>query len=309
MRSGCPMRFKKIIIAAAVFAVLLLALFFYVWLAVHQIKAPASQAALGAISSSVRLNSSAALFYNNSHAIAVYALIAYRLVNATNATFTLNTYTKNPMQRIYLLNVSTYCEACFSENALMTSLVSSLGAYGLINASGFRYVGLQNASSIPAGSIVIIPSGELPLPLANSTGATLFRMLNQGDTVIYAGRNLSNEIRYDGVTFAASPSTSALLTSYNLSPTSFQTNPKVIFNPENLSFRGPAFQFAYGSDYGNVTYVSSRNGTLIAFPNYPQAAWSNASSMASDIAKVINSRFWIPLIGQGSGASARAPPR
>jgi hypothetical protein len=295
------MRFKTIIIAAAVFAVLLLALFFYVWLEVQQIKAPAGPIALGPISSSVRLNSSAGLFYNNSHAIAVYALIAYRLVNATNATFTLNTYTKNPIQKIYLMNVSTYCEACFGENALMTSLVSSLGAYGLINASGFKYVGLGNASSIPAGSIVIIPSGELPLPLANSTGATLFRMLNQGDTVIYAGRNLSNEIRYDGVTFAASPATSALLTSYNLSPTSFQTNPKVIFNPENLSFKGPAFQFAYGSDYGNVTYVNSRNGTLIAFPNYPQAAWSNASSMAGDIAKVIDSRFWIPQIGQGAG--------
>jgi hypothetical protein len=301
------MRYKNILIAAAVFAVLLLALFIYIWAAVSHIKSPVNQTALGTISASVRLNATMALFYNNSHGISIYSLISYRLVNATNASITLGAYTKNPMPRIYLLNVSTYCLSCFSESALRADLVSDLGAYGLLNASGFSYLGLLNASLIPKGSIVIVPSGELPLPLANSTGATLFRMLNQGDTVIYAGRNLSSEIRYDGVTFSASPSTTALLIQYNLSPAQFTGNPKVVFNAQNLSFKGPTFQFAYGSEYGNATFVNSRNGTMIAFPNYPTSAWNNASNMAWDIAKVIDSRFWIPEIGQGSGGFATAP--
>ena len=171
-----------------------------------------------------------------------------------------------------------------------------------MKSSGFWYVDLANASTIPAGSIVIIPSGELPLPLANSTGATIFGMLDSGDTVIYAGSNLSNEIRSDGVTFAASPQTLAMLALYGLSSAPFANNPRAAFNGENLSFRGPAFQFAYGSKYGNVTYVGSRNGTVIAFPDYPRSAWSNVSDMAGDIASVIGSRFWIPEIGRGAGS-------
>ncbi len=40
---------------------------------------------------------------------------------------------------------------------------------------------------------------------------------------------------------------------------------------------------------------------MIAFPNYPTSAWNNASNMARDIAKVIDSRFWIPEIGAWLG--------
>ncbi len=76
---------------------LILALFIYVWAAVGHIRAPVNQTALGTISASVSINASRAMFYNNSHGIAIYSLISYRLVNATNATVTLDAYTKNPM--------------------------------------------------------------------------------------------------------------------------------------------------------------------------------------------------------------------
>lgn len=296
------MRSKTILVAAAVLAVMLSLLFIYVLVQVRQIKAPAAQAPLGPISLNVFLNSSEVLPYNDSHNLAVYALLSYGIRNATNATVTLTAYAKDPMQRIYLLNVSTYCLSCFGEGALGAELASRLGAFGLLNSSGFGYIDIANASRIPPGSIVIIPSGILPLPLANSTGSNIFRMLDEGDTVIYAGTNLSREIRQDGVIILASNATANRLALYNLSEVPFANVTGSARNGENLSLKGPEFQFAYGATYGNVTYVDSRNGTLIAFPNYPTAAWNNVSSMAGDIAKVIDSRFWIPSLGLGQGA-------
>jgi hypothetical protein len=288
------------LIIAAVAAVLFAVMCVYLWTVVNHLRqAAVAPPVLGPISSTVALNESRALSYNESSEMAVYALLSYDLKNTTNATATLDAYTRNPIEKIYLVNVSSYCLSCFGSNALRTDLSFYLGEYGLLNASGFAYVDMANVSKIPANSIVVIPSGILPLPLANATGAGIFRMLDEGDTVIYAGTDFSRAIRQDGVIILASNATRARLTLYNLSSVPFANDSKAKPNAENLSFRGPAFQFAYGSDYGNATYINSRNGTVIAFSNYPVSGWGNASSMASDLAKAIDARFWIPDIGHG----------
>jgi hypothetical protein len=303
------MEAKTILIVAAVAAVLLLVMAVYLWVTVRQIvNRPAAQAPLGPLSSQVSLNSSAVLPYNNSYNFAVYALLSYNIRNATNATVTLGAYTKNPVEGIYLLNVSAYCVSCFNETSLTGALTSDLNSYGLIRAGGFQFVNLANASSIPRNSIVIIPSGILPLSLVNTTAGSIFRMLDNGDTVVYAGTDFSKELGSYKVVSYASPSLIKQFTLYNLS-TSGPASGQNAANNGNLSFRNPAFSFSYGSYYGNVTYVNSRNGTVIAFSNYPNVGWSNASSMAGDIARLINSRFWIPNIGQSAsrfstGASA-----
>ena len=69
------MRFKKIIIAAAVLAVLFSALSIYVLVMFRQIKAPVNQTALGPIYSSVFLSASRVLSYNDSHDLMTYALL------------------------------------------------------------------------------------------------------------------------------------------------------------------------------------------------------------------------------------------
>ena len=296
------MRTRTILIAAAIVAVLLIAMSVYLWIVVKQIVSqPPSQAALGHLSSKVLLNASSIMPYNNSYNLAVYALLSYDIRNATGANVTLDAYTKDPVQKIYLLNVSAYCESCFSENALASSLATDLNAYGILSESGFEYVPLSSAGSIPKGSIVIIPSGILPLSLVNTTSSSVFRMLDRGDTLIYAGTDFSKELGSYKVISYASPSLITELTLYNLSTSNF-TAGLLPGGHENLSVRNPTFKFNYGSYYGNATYVNSRNGTVIAFSNYPTAEWSNVSGMAGDIAKVIDSRFWIPSIGRGGGA-------
>ena len=84
-----------------------------------------------------------------------------------------------------------------------------LNQYGMIqNQSSFNYIQLDNISSIAPNSIVIVPSGLIPLsllPIQNSSlsnynscfstrNYSIINLLNNGDTVLYVGENFSRSV-------------------------------------------------------------------------------------------------------------------
>src|SRR5271157_1484278 len=150
------MRLRTILIMAAIFAVLASALSIFILTELRQINVGgAGQSSSAPIQSNVYLNTSSVLPYNDSRDLAIYALIYYHLLNATNATVTLDAYSRNPMPGIYLLNVSAYCTSRFSESALRAGLASQLGSYGVVPpGGGIAFVDIANTSTIPPNSIV-----------------------------------------------------------------------------------------------------------------------------------------------------------
>jgi hypothetical protein len=297
---------RNAIIGVAIFAVLFIALVLYVRSLAAGYAPAATPAAPGPVSLQAYVNSSRMLTYNNTRNLADYALVSYSLRNATNATVALTAYAKNPMQRIYVLNVSAYCLSCFSSDYLRSLLYSDLGAYGIVkNASSFSYVNVTNAASIPPNSIVIVPSGILPRPLISNYSTSVFRMLNRGDTIVFAGRNFSDRsIDLNSLVYVDSAGVASQFLSLGIveAPVPAATNRSFI--PANMSFRGPTFIFVGGKRYGNATSVGSANGTVIAFPNYPTSGWGSAQAMANDIASAVNSRFWIASPGSGATSFA-----
>lgn len=300
------MKTRTIAIAIAVFAVLFAALVLYIRVLAGSYVPYVAPNALGRVSLQAYINSSKMLTYNSSRNLAAYALVSYAARNATNATLSLAAYTKNPMPRIYLLNVSAYCLSCFSEDYLRSLLYADLAAYGIVrNASSLTYVNITNVSAIPKNSLVIIPSGILPRPLIGSYNSSVFRMLNRGDTVLFVGRNFSTRsIDLNLLVYLNQGSVTSQFLSLGISETPFTNITNRSYIRANMSFKGSTFALTGGKRYGNATFISSGNGTVIAFPNYPTAGWSNAQAMANDIATVINSRFWIPSLGSGSGSFA-----
>ncbi len=253
-----------------------------------------NQSASGPVSITASAAQSQVFNYNNS--LAVYSLVSYRIANATNATATISLYQSNPFERIYLLNVSDFCVSCFDENALRSALQSSLLNYDLIrNGTSFNYINMSALGSIPAGSAVIIPSGLIPIFLLNGTSPSLLDLLQNGDTVVYAGLNFSRSIGPDGLIFVNNLQTMDSLAAAGLATQPTSSSP--FSTAENLSFSKPSFSFLSGFRYGNVTYANSGTGTMIAFSNYPTSSWRTATAMANDIASVLNARFWMPQMG------------
>ncbi|MDE1873665.1 MAG: hypothetical protein KGI04_00910 [Candidatus Micrarchaeota archaeon] len=287
----------KISIVVVAFAVLLAGLAFYVSSTFSQFShAPAPQAQLsGPITLSVSEPFSGIYSINGSSA-AVYSLISYSSANATNATVTMSVYPRDPVSRIYLLNVSSTCVACFNENQLNSELQGELLNYGIVaNGTSFQYINQSALSSVPGGSIVIVPSGLLPFFMLNGT-SSLISLLNRGDTVIYAGLNFSRSVGPNGIIFISSQAVLNQLGLANLDTVAVNSSPVAGSQGINQSFKKPTFAFAGGSLYGNATFAASENGTVIAFSNYPTGSWNSPGSMAADIARAIASDFWIPRL-------------
>ncbi|MGA3020782.1 MAG: hypothetical protein ABSD68_02435 [Candidatus Micrarchaeales archaeon] len=269
-----------------------------------------NQTEIGSVSLLASLKENAVFYYNNSHSLIVYSLLSYNLTNATNASISLNVYAKNPFQRIYLVNVSSFCLSCFDENILRGALQSYLSQYDLLrNGSSFNYIPLADVAAIPPGSIVIIPSGMLPASMLNKDNSSIFNLLGEGDTVVYVGLNFNKSIGPGGLIFVNSPAVMS-----NLYQNGLDTIPisNFIGTPTsgpraNLSFNKPTFAFTGGRIYENVSYINSGNGTMIAFSNYAKSSWVSAIGMANDIAKAINARFWIQTLGNFQGNLTLSP--
>jgi len=260
-----------------------------------------NQTGLGPIRLSATIVGNNVFSYNNAKIPMVYSQVSYSTSNATNATIYLDIYEKAPFQKIYLVNVTGFCVSCFDSNAVRNALEAELQSYDLLrNSSSFNYIALSELGSVPSNSTVIVPSGLLPASLLNDVNTSIFRLLEKGNVVIYIGLNFSKSLGPNGLIFVSPPEVIVRIKSDGLdtiSATNFKQLNVSVANATDLTFNAPSFAFTEGRTYANVTYVNSQSGTMLAFSNYPTSSWSSPAGMASDLAKVINARFWMRRIG------------
>ena len=261
----------------------------------------------GTIYASFTLLSKGPLTYNNSQFIADFARLRYNIYNSANTTAFLKVYTSSPIRPIYLLNVEGYCTGCFVESTLFQSLNQSLLQYGLIqNKSSFNYVDINNIDSIPKRAIIIIPSGLMPNILLPNvtytngcpkyTNSTVITLLNEGDIIMYVGANFSRMVTCTGQTVQTPAKAIYTISSYLNTTSQFQNNTGNVLYVKNYSF-----SFRFGDMYGASAATNiGQNGSMVALSEYPSVGWPNSNLLAGDIAKVLASRYWIPLIANGS---------
>ena len=271
---------------------------------------PTGPASTGAITLSMTLNGSTTVYYGNGQGLAEHAVVSYTGKNVTNATIDASIYDRSPIQRIYLINTSGYCSQvvrCFDENKLEAALGAALGGYDLVrNSSSFSYVNVSDIPLIPRNSIVIVPSGLMPLPLvAPGSQSGIYGMLDKGDTIIYTGKDFSYVLGPDGQTLQSPQNITSSLARYDLGTGQPQPGPYSKFQG-NFIFNKPTFVLLAGNTLGNLTYIASSKGMFLAFSNYPMDAWSNVSAMASDVAMLVNMRLWLNKLGQQSETIGQA---
>lgn len=305
-------RTYKIITAVVLVSLFLIAIM-VLYLRSQILSLPHAQPPLtGPITGNMRLLSDGILTFNYSRFLAGYARIRLTETNATNATVTLSIYGSQPIRPIYLVNTESYCVQCFLETNLLSDLNASLSKDGLIlNRSSLNYVDINKVNSIPKGAIVIIPSGLMPnilLPNITSTegcprytNVTIVNLLEDGDVILYVGKNFTRSVSCTGQIVQNTNYTEQALginTNY--------TNYNLTQNP--LHFNQPTFAFSPGLLYGSATSIQAFNGTIIALSNYPTTGWGqNVTFLASDMATVLESRYWMDLLATGYDYGAVTP--
>ncbi len=239
--------------------------------------------------------------YDNARNISPYAAFNYTATNAINMSVDLRTYARNPVPSIYLLNASAYCYRCYNEVTLKDQLYDDLEQYNLIN-NNFFYVPAAALGTV-SNSIIIIPTGLMPIALLPYTqytmqNVTITELLKRGNTVVYIGGNFSESIGPTGIVFKTPQASLLNLSALGLLPAPYTLTKNVT----NLFFSNATFAFynkngsIVSSKYNSVTYVNFENGTIVAFSNNQKAGWKNATAIASDISRVINSHFWLNVL-------------
>ena len=304
-------KLQIILVAAALLAVIVGVLAFYVLGVLHSLIAVSAGTPTGSINAEASLVGGYLLRYNNAEQLAGYALLKYLAFNATGANITTYVYGSNPVSRIYFVNTTigavNYCVRCYAPGALADYLYNDLSASGMIiNSSSFNYVSLSKIGTVPNDSIVIIasglmPTGLMPYPSYGGPGfegnVSLLTLLGRGDTVVYVGRNFTTTIGVGGDIFVTPQYSLLALENASIIETPLQGNSTTQSSAPNSTM---TFALLGGRVFGNATAVASERGTFVALSNYPQSGWNNASALAADISDAVSSRFWLPVLARGS---------
>ena len=289
--------------------VLVTGLFLYVHSRISAIIIPPSNVLSGPIYGSLSLGAHGILTYNYSNDLVGYAKVHYSESNASYSQLSLVIYPSNPSETVYLVNLEGYCVQCFIGSSLFTDLNSSMNKYGLmLNKSSLKYIDINQLSLLPQHVTVIIPSGLIPnilLPNAtyterctNYANISILTLLSRGDTIIYVGRNFTRSVSCSGQIAQNTNNEISTLTSLS----NYTTNSSnVSYLNSTLFFSNATFNLKSGRSFGPITSAQILNGTLVVLPNYPSVGWGdNSSKLASDLAAVMSSRFWLPPLAYGS---------
>ena len=244
------------------------------------------------------------LNYNSSKSLIEYATLNYSSFNVSRLNLSIAVYNKNPLPKIYVVNTNGYCISCFDAGSVYRYLSADLTNYGVIlNQSSISLVSISALNATSSNSIIVIPSGLMPLDLMPFSGAadnfSVLSLLSKGDSVIYTGQNFSRDVGYGGIVFVTSEKSLLALNAANLS--TLPTVPSFIGNESNgIIFNNPTFRFASGYTYGSVSAVNASSGTMIALSNYPSTSWGSEMALSSDIARIIYLRFWMDKLSYGN---------
>ncbi len=268
--------------------------------------------ALGPLYGNTTLISHSIFSYNNSKMVVESAILGYNFHNATHGYAVLRTYTTNPIRRVYLVNTGFSCFECFSNSQIFGSLYSNMAHYGMIfNSSSLSMANLSSVGNLPAGSILIIPSGLMPSSLIpsfqsgqNSSQTNLLNLLSKGDVIIYVGDNFSRSIK-NGITYFNPQASMQALASANLTTTFPNTSQSVGAN--TFYFNSSTFSFRGGKTFGTAVYKNYTTGTIVAFPGYPQVGWADANVMGIDLANALRYRFWMNMTEESNISYLNGP--
>jgi len=262
----------------------------------------------GPISLNLSLAGSGVSTYSNGQLLVPYAIARYTSANLSQVGLYFDVYTKNPLPNIYYLNTTNYCYHCYSDSAVFANVTVFLAKYGVVGPTNkLFYINPSQLASVPGGSIIIVPSGLIPVYMLPDSGfqlagsENLLTLLNNSDTILYLGDNFSRSSGPGGVIFSSSNVTTKVIANLG-----FNAGPFLNTNLTNnyFDFSNATFGFHLGSYFDSASYAGLNGGSVVSFSNTQKSGWKNSTLVAKDIARAISLHFWMDDLASGSYVSS-----
>lgn len=153
----------------------------------------------------------------------------------------------------------------------------------------------DQVETLPAGALLVIPSGLIPEKLTQPGGANLLSLLNRSVDVLYIGQ------RFDGQGFVISDSGARKSVDAE-----FAAKIPFVFTPANLNSNGSlrmlstyysASPYERGRTallYGTISMVNTAGGgTMLFVPQVLDHGWEKPEYAAQDVDKIITEMLWV----------------
>ncbi len=189
---------------------------------------------------------------------------------------------------VYILRSHRYQAETYPE--FINTLKTNLSAWGI----PVNEIGMDELSSLPSQSLVIVPSGYIPEQMLIGQDTRLTSLLARGITVLYIGQPFFRMYGTQGAVVSANPAAlDPMMVSFDeMSPTSSVTG---------FNLKSPLYSISGGTMiWGSVSALSYEQGYLIALPQTLDGGWGSGEDAAEDVYHLIVQMPWLAPIGTAS---------
>ncbi len=189
---------------------------------------------------------------------------------------------------IYILRSYRYQAETYPE--FISTLKTNLSAWGI----PVNEIGMEELSSLPSQSLVIVPSGYIPEQMLTGQDSRLTSLLARGVTVLYVGQPFFRMYGTQGAVVSANPAAlDPMRVSFDeVTPISSTTG---------FNLKSPLYSIGGATlVWGSVSALSYEQGYLIALPQTLDGGWESGQDAAEDVYSLIVQMPWLKPIGTAS---------
>jgi len=220
-----------------------------------------------------------------------YIFLRYSTKDSTNTTLSIDLYNDYDTKEIYLLERgASWYNAGIQDNYL--DFKNSLNDDAIRKGYNFHISDLKELKTVK-NSIIIIPSGRLPVELAKNG---LIYNLSKDNIVIYIGLQFDRINTEEGLINNQDCSGTVCGDLRFISKDSPSFNKRCygihLDEPEYVVSRVSVTQPKVEMIYGCISEVPFENGNLILIPEALDYGWDSGNDCASDVIKLIDESAW-----------------
>ena len=260
-------------------------------------QAPTELSFIGKLAVSVREADIITATVNNNVQREAYALLDYSTEHVMSMNFTLKAYSRRPTTQVFLLDYAR--DSADNYPVFRQRLLDGLAQQQIPVSE----IGVEKLAGLPAGAIIIVPTGYMPKEFLGMGSAFDYRsLLSRGSNIIYIGLEMTRVLDKSGSTLSANPPEITFKPAQVQSTGGFN-----LFDGQYVAFATPRLGLTTGETlYGSVSTVCFGDGCMMFLPQNLDGGWrgneqySPGEVAANDVLRMISDEKWLPVLSSAT---------
>ncbi len=217
----------------------------------------------------------------------------YYAFDGNNLTLSLTPIKERASSEVFILEYPRF-EAT-SYPVFLSSLRQALTSAGF----SVNDISVEELERLPAGAIVIVPTGTVPGALLGiDSSMNVGDLADRGIVVVYIGQPFTRYLSKDGVILSTPPSV--------LRSVPFVFDETASLSSENISLFQPLYavnvrggDWVSSTQYGSLSVAKKGEGAFVFFPQTLDGGWKKDGALAGrDVARVIIDAPWLEKVAE-----------